>query len=112
MTAAYTAIVLVGTFGSPVAAGMTLLNALVGVGVGMAGPYALTDVFSLNDATPVLALMPGLAVGIDSLSMLPLPAAPPRRPGPPGGGRIRHRHRRVGGRVRRRARGHRRGLRR
>lgn len=59
------AVVLVITFGSLVAAGMTLLNALVGVGVGMAGLYALTSVFSLNDATPVLALMLGLAVGID-----------------------------------------------
>ncbi|TDC77637.1 MMPL family transporter [Actinomadura sp. 7K507] len=59
------AIVLIVTFGSLVAAGMTLLNALVGVGVGMAGLYALTGVFSLNSATPILALMLGLAVGID-----------------------------------------------
>ncbi|GII82155.1 membrane protein [Sphaerisporangium siamense] len=59
------ALVLIITFGSLVAAGMTLVNALVGVGVGMAGLYALTGVVELNDATPVLALMLGLAVGID-----------------------------------------------
>ena len=63
-----------------------LLMATLLYPAGMAGPYALTGVFSLNDATPVLALMLGLAVGIDSLSMLPLPAAPPGRPGPAGGG--------------------------
>jgi len=59
------AVVLVITFGSLVAAGMTLVNALVGVGVGMAGLYSLTGVVELSDATPVLALMLGLAVGID-----------------------------------------------
>ena len=59
------ALVLIVTFGSLVAAGMTLINALVGVGVGMAGLYALTGSVSLNSATPILALMLGLAVGID-----------------------------------------------
>ncbi|MER5475616.1 MMPL family transporter [Streptomyces sp. NPDC002734] len=59
------AVVLVVTFGSLVAAGMTLLNALVGVGVGMAGLYALTGFVELNSTSPVLALMLGLAVGID-----------------------------------------------
>ncbi|GAA0997554.1 MMPL family transporter [Acrocarpospora macrocephala] len=59
------AIVLIVTFGSLVAAGMTLLNALVGVGVGMAGLYALSGVVELTSVTPVLALMLGLAVGID-----------------------------------------------
>jgi RND superfamily putative drug exporter len=59
------AVVLVITFGSLVAAGMTLLNALVGVGVGMAGLYALTGFVELNSTSPVLALMLGLAVGID-----------------------------------------------
>ncbi|MFD0687893.1 MMPL family transporter [Actinomadura fibrosa] len=59
------AVVLIVTFGSLVAAGMTLVNALVGVGAGMAGLYALTGVVELNSASPVLALMLGLAVGID-----------------------------------------------
>ncbi|QFG21775.1 MMPL family transporter [Actinomadura sp. WMMB 499] len=59
------AVVLLITFGSLVAAGMTLVNALIGVGVGMAGLYALTGAVQLSSTTPVLALMLGLAVGID-----------------------------------------------
>jgi putative drug exporter of the RND superfamily len=62
---AVAAIVLLVTFASLVAAGMTLVNALVGVGAGMAGLYALTSVVDLNSSSPVLALMLGLAVGID-----------------------------------------------
>jgi len=58
-------VVLLITFGSLVAAGMTMVNALIGVGAGMAGLYALSSVFSLTSVTPVLALMLGLAVGID-----------------------------------------------
>ncbi|MEV4493005.1 MMPL family transporter [Micromonospora coxensis] len=59
------AIVLVITFGSLVAAGMTMLNALIGVGVGMAGLFALSGVVELTSTAPILALMLGLAVGID-----------------------------------------------
>ncbi|HET6529703.1 MAG TPA: MMPL family transporter [Actinoplanes sp.] len=58
-------VVLLVTFGSLVAAGMTMLNALIGVGAGMAGLFALSSVITLNSTTPVLALMLGLAVGID-----------------------------------------------
>ncbi|GIF46585.1 RND superfamily putative drug exporter [Asanoa ferruginea] len=58
-------VVLLVTFGSLVAAGMTMLNALIGVGAGMAGLFALSSVVSLTSVTPVLALMLGLAVGID-----------------------------------------------
>ncbi|GAA1776106.1 MMPL family transporter [Luedemannella helvata] len=58
-------IVLVITFGSLVAAGMTMLNALIGVGAGMAGLFALSGVVQLTSTAPVLALMLGLAVGID-----------------------------------------------
>ncbi len=58
-------VVLVVTFGSLVAAGMTMLNALIGVGAGMAGLYALSGVVQLTSTAPVLALMLGLAVGID-----------------------------------------------
>ena len=58
-------VVLVVTFGSLVAAGMTMLNALIGVGAGMAGLYALSSVVTLTSTAPVLALMLGLAVGID-----------------------------------------------
>ena len=57
--------VLLVTFGSLVAAGMTMLNALIGVGAGMAGLFALSSVVSLTSTAPVLALMLGLAVGID-----------------------------------------------
>ncbi|GAA0265902.1 MMPL family transporter [Cryptosporangium japonicum] len=58
-------VVLLVTFGSLVAAGMTMLNALIGVGAGMAGLFALTSVIELNSTAPILALMLGLAVGID-----------------------------------------------
>lgn len=58
-------VVLLVTFGSLVAAGMTMLNALIGVGAGMAGLFALTSVIDLNSTAPILALMLGLAVGID-----------------------------------------------
>ncbi|MGA5299406.1 MMPL family transporter [Nucisporomicrobium flavum] len=58
-------VVLMVTFGSLVAAGMTMLNALIGVGAGMAGLFALSSVVSLTSTAPVLALMLGLAVGID-----------------------------------------------
>ncbi|WP_431727724.1 MMPL family transporter [Verrucosispora sp. TAA-831] len=57
--------VLVITFGSLVAAGMTMLNALIGVGVGMAGLFTLSSVVELTSTAPILALMLGLAVGID-----------------------------------------------
>ncbi|MET9553775.1 MMPL family transporter [Streptomyces sp. NPDC006645] len=57
--------VLVVTFGSLVAAGMTLLNALVAVGAGMAGLFAVSSVVELTSTAPILALMLGLAVGID-----------------------------------------------
>ncbi|MEU0147985.1 MMPL family transporter [Streptomyces sp. NPDC006288] len=59
------ALVLVLTFGSLVAAGMTLLNALVGVAAGMAGLFALSSTVELTSTAPILALMLGLAVGID-----------------------------------------------
>jgi putative drug exporter of the RND superfamily len=58
-------VVLVLTFGSLVAAGMTMVNALVGVGVGMIGVLLIGHAVDLSSVTPVLALMLGLAVGID-----------------------------------------------
>ncbi len=59
------AIVLVITFGSLVAAGLPLLTALVGVMVGMLGITALSGVLELSETTGILAMMIGLAVGID-----------------------------------------------
>ncbi len=59
------AVVLVITFGSLVAAGMTLLTALAGVLAGMAGLFLVTSVVDVSSTAPILALMLGLAVGID-----------------------------------------------
>ncbi|AGF71928.1 MMPL family transporter [Corynebacterium halotolerans] len=60
------AVVLLVTFGSVVAAGMPLISAIIGVGIGILG-VQLTTAFSddINEMTPVLASMIGLAVGID-----------------------------------------------
>lgn len=60
------ALVLLVTFGSFIAAGMPLISALIGVGVGILGVQlatALSD--DINEMTPILATMIGLAVGID-----------------------------------------------
>ncbi|PXY19521.1 MMPL family transporter [Prauserella muralis] len=59
------AIVLLITFGSLVAAGLPLLNALVGVGIGIAGITAATGFLELSSSTSILAMMLGLAVAID-----------------------------------------------
>ena len=59
-------VVLLLTFGSLVAAGMPLVNAVVGVGLGVGGVTAMTAVTdSIGSTTPILASMLGLAVGID-----------------------------------------------
>jgi putative drug exporter of the RND superfamily len=62
---AVAALVLVLTLGSLIAAGLPLITALVGVGIGVGGAYALSTAVEMNSATPVLGLMVGLAVGID-----------------------------------------------
>ena len=59
------AVVLILTLGSLVAAGLPLVTALVGVGIGVGTAFALSKLVEMNSATPVLALMIGLAVGID-----------------------------------------------
>ena len=59
------AIVLLITLGSLVAAGLPLLTAFTGVVIGVGGAYALSNVIQLNSAAAILALMLGLAVGID-----------------------------------------------
>ena len=58
-------LVLVLTFGSLLAAGMNLLTAFIGIGVGMGGLLLASHVFTLSSSAPTLALMIGLAVGID-----------------------------------------------
>ncbi|WP_093800470.1 MMPL family transporter [Streptomyces sp. Wb2n-11] len=62
---AVAAIVLVVTFGSLVAAGLPLLTALIGVGIGVSTIAALANVLDLGSTTSTLAMMIGLAVGID-----------------------------------------------
>ncbi|OFR88596.1 hypothetical protein HMPREF2863_10915 [Micrococcus sp. HMSC067E09] len=59
------AIVLVIMLGTLAAAGLPLLNALIGVGVGVAGALAFSGVVEMMSVTPVLGIMLGLAVGID-----------------------------------------------
>ncbi|MEV4946575.1 MMPL family transporter [Streptomyces sp. NPDC053755] len=58
-------IVLVITFGSLVAAGLPLLTAIIGVGIGVSTITALANVLDLGSTTSTLAMMIGLAVGID-----------------------------------------------
>ncbi|MFB6875952.1 MMPL family transporter [Streptomyces sp. NPDC056323] len=62
---AIAAVVLVITFGSLIAAGLPLLTALIGVGIGVSTITALANVLDLGSTTSILAMMIGLAVGID-----------------------------------------------
>ncbi|MEU6703458.1 MMPL family transporter [Streptomyces wuyuanensis] len=59
------AVVLVITFGSLVAAGLPLLTAIIGVGIGVSTITALASTLDLGSTTATLATMIGLAVGID-----------------------------------------------
>jgi putative drug exporter of the RND superfamily len=58
-------IVLAFTFGSLVAAGLPILTAGIGVGLGVTGITAMTAFVELDSSTPLLATMIGLGVGID-----------------------------------------------
>lgn len=58
-------IILLFTFGSLVAAGLPILTALIGVGLGMMGITIATGFVEMNSTAPTLAVMLGLAVGID-----------------------------------------------
>ncbi|WP_030941965.1 MMPL family transporter [Streptomyces sp. NRRL S-646] len=62
---AIAAVVLVITLGSLVAAGLPLLTAIIGVGIGVSTITVLAKALDLGDTTSTLALMIGLAVGID-----------------------------------------------
>ncbi len=57
--------VLVVTLGSLVAAGLPIIVALLTVGIGAAGLFSLSQLVDITSTTPVLAIMLGLAVGID-----------------------------------------------
>ncbi|PRX96104.1 MMPL family transporter [Allonocardiopsis opalescens] len=58
-------VVLIVNFGVLIAAGLPILVALVGVGVGMALLFAASSLIELSSTAPILAVMLGLAVGID-----------------------------------------------
>ncbi|WP_329399635.1 MMPL family transporter [Streptomyces melanogenes] len=58
-------IVLMITFGSLIAAGLPLVTAIIGVGIGVSTITALANVLDLGNTTSTLASMIGLAVGID-----------------------------------------------
>ncbi|MEA5153500.1 MMPL family transporter [Raineyella sp.] len=58
-------LVLVLTLGSLSAAGLPLVTGIIGVAIGLGGAFALSGSIELTSATPVLALMIGLAVGLD-----------------------------------------------
>ncbi|MFE0376338.1 MMPL family transporter [Streptomyces inhibens] len=62
---AVSAVVLVITFGALIAAGLPLLTALIGVGIGVSTITALSSALDLSSTTSTLAMMIGLAVGID-----------------------------------------------
>jgi len=57
--------VLITTLGSLLAAGMPVITALIAVGASMAGLFSLSHFITIGATTPVLAVMLGLAVGID-----------------------------------------------
>ncbi|WP_382308115.1 MMPL family transporter [Herbiconiux sp. UC225_62] len=61
----FAGIVLFITFGSLLAAGLPLLSALIGVGVSFAGITVVAAFTSVSSTAPMLAVMIGLAVGID-----------------------------------------------
>ncbi|WP_328988395.1 MMPL family transporter [Kribbella sp. NBC_01245] len=62
---AVAAVVLLITFGSLVAAGLPLLSAIIGIGIGISVITAVTGFIDIGEGTPILAMMIGLAVGID-----------------------------------------------
>ena len=57
--------VLLISFRSLLTAAMPLLTALIGVGIGISAITAMTGVVEINSTAPTVALMLGLAVGID-----------------------------------------------
>lgn len=59
------AVVLIITFGSLIAAGLPLLNAIIGIGVTISAITAATGFINLSSFTPTLAMMLGLALAID-----------------------------------------------
>lgn len=58
-------VILLFAYGTLVAAGANMLMALIGVGVGLLGVVATSALSPIQTTTPILALMLGMAVGID-----------------------------------------------
>ncbi|WP_028661363.1 MMPL family transporter [Nocardioides insulae] len=58
-------LILALTFGAFVAAGLPIITAAIGVGLGSLGITAMTAFVDVSSTTPMLATMIGLAVGID-----------------------------------------------
>ena len=61
----FAGVVLVITFGSLLAAGMPLLSAIIGVGIAAGGILGVSAFTEVSSTAPLLAVMIGLAVGID-----------------------------------------------
>lgn len=61
----FAGVVLMVMLGTVIAAGLPLLMALLGVAIGVGGTLALSSLIEMQSITPALALMLGLAVGID-----------------------------------------------
>ncbi|KGJ78532.1 RND transporter [Cryobacterium roopkundense] len=61
----FAAIVLFVMLGTLIGASLPLINALIGVGVGVLASLALSGTVTMLSVTPVLGVMLGLAVGID-----------------------------------------------
>ncbi|TDE14093.1 MMPL family transporter [Jiangella asiatica] len=59
------AVVLIITFGSLIVAGLPLLTAILGIMIGISAITAASGFIDIGSSTPTLALMIGLAVGID-----------------------------------------------
>ena len=77
-------VVLAITLASLLSAGMPLITAMIGVLIGSTALTALTGVIEVSSTAPILAVMLGLAVGIDYSLFLTLtpPPEPGRRHGP------------------------------
>jgi RND superfamily putative drug exporter len=58
-------VILLVTFGSLVAAGLSLLTAILGLGISIEAIHAATALMPLTSIAPTLAILLGLAVGID-----------------------------------------------
>jgi RND superfamily putative drug exporter len=58
-------VILLITFGSLTAAGLPLLTAVLGLGISLAAVHAASALVPVNSVAPTLAILLGLAVGID-----------------------------------------------